>query len=123
MKVRSPHKLRRKPHSSHAESAWDEIRIRLERKRDEILERIGHYPTPIPACDVDFNRLLEERARVFEELDRLATLKARDSRGRDDHIIEEFIASCTSLSDDDRHALQTLLRDQASKRHAGQMRE
>jgi len=110
MKVTSPHKLRRRPDSSHAESVWDEIRIRLERRRDEILERIGHYPTPIPACDVDFNRLLEERACVFDELDRLATLKARDSHGRDDHVIAEFIASCVSLSDDNRRALRALLK-------------
>ncbi|MGW8184421.1 MAG: hypothetical protein ACWGMT_10740, partial [Burkholderiales bacterium] len=69
MKVASPHKSRASPDSSRPESIWDEIRIRLKRRRDEILERIGGYPTPIPACDVDFNRLLEERARVFEELD------------------------------------------------------
>ncbi len=91
-------------------SAWDEVRFRFEHRRDEILERIGGYPTPIPACDVDFNRMLEERARVFEELDRLATLRERDSDGRDNPVVAEFIASCTSLSEDDRRALRALLK-------------
>ena len=109
MTVTTPTKARAKSESTPAESVWDEIRIRLERRRDEILERIGGYPTPIPACDVDFNGLLEERARVFEELDRLPTLKRRDSRSRDSNVIQEFLASCTSLSEDDRHALRALL--------------
>jgi len=109
MKVATPQKTRGQPESSCPEFVWDEIRTRLERRRDEILERIGSYPTPIPACDVDFNRLLEERARVFEELDRLATLKRRESHGRNSNVIQEFIASCTSLSEDDRHALRALL--------------
>lgn len=96
--------------SSQGPSILNELLTRLERRRDEIRERIGRYPTPIPACDVDFNHLLEERTGVFEDLARLATLKARDSHARDDQAVEEFIASCTTLSDDDRRALRALLK-------------
>jgi len=109
MTVTTPNKARTKSGATPAESVWDEIRLRLERTRDEILERIGSYPTPIPACDVDFNRLLEERARVFEELDRLKTLSLADKLRRDDHVIREFVVSCASLSEDDCHALRALL--------------
>jgi hypothetical protein len=109
MAVTTPNKARTKPGSTPAESVWDEIRARLERRRDEILERISSYPTPIPACDVDFNRLLEERARVFEELDRLKALRLSDKSRHDDSGMKEFIASCASLSEDDRGALHALL--------------
>jgi len=108
MKVASPHKDRAKSESTPTKSVWDEIRIRLERRRDEILERIGSYPAPIPACDVDFNRLLEERARVFEELDRLKTLCLSEKSGRDHRVIGEFVDSSASLSEDDRRALSAL---------------
>lgn len=109
MTVITPNKARARSELTSVESVWDEIRFRLERRRDEILERIGSYPTPIPACDVDFNRLLEERARVFEELDRLKTLRLSDKSPYDDSVIGEFVASCASLTEDDRHALRALL--------------
>ena len=109
MKVTSPHNARGRRDSRRAESVWDEIRFRLERRRDEILERIGGYPTPIPACDVDFNRLLEERARVFEELNRLKSLSLSDNSRRNDHVIRGFVVSCASLSEEDRGALRALL--------------
>ena len=110
MKVATPQKTRGQSESSRPESVWDEIRIRLERRRDEILERIGGYPTPIPACDVDFNRLLEERARVFEELDRLERLRGADkSRRGNSYAINEFLASCTSLREDERCALRAMV--------------
>ncbi len=108
MTVRTPTKARGKPAPSRPESVWEEIRTRLERRRDEILERIGSYPAPIPACDVDFNRLLEERARVFEELDRLKTLCLSEKSGRDHRVIGEFVDSSASLSEDDRRALSAL---------------
>jgi hypothetical protein len=43
----------------------------LERERLRIQAEIVSYPTPIPACDVYFNGLLEQRARICEALARL----------------------------------------------------
>ena len=47
-------------------------------KRKELLERreafareIAAHPRPITGCDVHFNRLLEERALITEEINRL----------------------------------------------------
>ncbi|MGZ8154111.1 MAG: hypothetical protein ACXWUK_02295 [Burkholderiales bacterium] len=40
----------------------------LERERLRIQAEIVSYPMPIPACDVYFNDLLAQRARVCERL-------------------------------------------------------
>lgn len=48
----------------------------LERERLRVQAEIVSYPMPIPACDVYFNGLLEQRARICE---RLAVLEERQS--------------------------------------------
>jgi hypothetical protein len=47
-----------------------EMRNNLLARRQQIAEEIARHPRPITACDVHFNRLLEERAALSEELDR-----------------------------------------------------
>ena len=47
------------------------IRMALAQRRRALAEEIGRHPRPITACDVHFNRLLEERAALATELDRL----------------------------------------------------
>ena len=49
-------------------------RAELERERMRIQAEISSYPMPITACDVYFNGLLEQRARVCEELARTQAL-------------------------------------------------
>lgn len=52
------------------ESLCQEIRSALLERRQRIAQEIGCHPRPITACDVHFNRLLEERAAVSAALDR-----------------------------------------------------
>lgn len=52
------------------ESLCLEIRRALLARRQRVAEEIGRHPRPITACDVHFNRLLEERAALAGELDR-----------------------------------------------------
>ena len=52
------------------EFVWKQIRAVLEKERHRIYDEIKSYPTPIPACDEQFNDLLEQRDRVSRELDR-----------------------------------------------------
>jgi hypothetical protein len=59
-----------------------EMRNNLLERRQRIAEEIARHPRPITACDVHFNRLLEERAALSEELDRF----------------DAFVASSTVLS-------------------------
>lgn len=51
-------------------ASWAKIIACLEDRRLRIHAEIRDYPMPIPACDAHFNHLLEERARVSEELGR-----------------------------------------------------
>ena len=48
----------------------------LLERREAIAREIARHPRPITGCDVHFNRLLEERAAISEEIDRLERLQA-----------------------------------------------
>jgi hypothetical protein len=50
---------------------WTMLRATLEALQRSVAEEIRAYPFPIPACDAQFNRLLELRRLLPEELARL----------------------------------------------------
>jgi hypothetical protein len=52
-----------------------ELRKKLIERREAIAREIARHPRPITACDVHFNRLLEERAALSEQIDRLEALE------------------------------------------------
>lgn len=89
---------------------WQEIRTYLEQKRDEIYQEIRHYPPPIPACDQQFNYLLEQRTQVHQALRRVE--KAQQTRGtRADaaRAVAEFVESSTLLDADTQHRMRARL--------------
>lgn len=49
----------------------------LEGERLRIQAEINAYPMPIPACDVYFNSLLEQRSRLCEALTALRGSRTR----------------------------------------------
>ena len=57
-------------------SEHEEMRRQLLERRQAIAEEIGRHPRPITACDVHFNSLLEERAMLSEQIDKLDELIA-----------------------------------------------
>jgi hypothetical protein len=44
------------------------VREALQRRIGELSEEIRNYPTPIARCDLHLPALLEERARLMDEL-------------------------------------------------------
>ena len=93
-------------------SIYQEIRNHLERRRDQLCQEITNHPTPIPACDVHFNRLLEERTKIFQELGRLDKLQADDrARKVDIAALEEFIRESEVIDDDCRDEIRAALKD------------
>jgi len=48
----------------------EEHRLVLERRFEELCAQVREYPTPIARCDEQLAALIEERARVLEELRR-----------------------------------------------------
>lgn len=53
------------------DSDWDALRARLEQTREAVAAEINAYPPPIPACDAQYNHLLERRKALSEALARL----------------------------------------------------
>jgi len=94
------------------QSAWKRISTHLETARHRLYEEIRNYPRPIPACDQHFNYLLEERARITRELDRMHEA-VRESLSRSDPVgpIEEFINSSSYLDDDARQTVRSSLKE------------
>ncbi len=52
---------------------------RLDALRIAISRELATIPPPVPACDVDFNRLLDDRARIADELQQLRRLIEQDA--------------------------------------------
>lgn len=40
----------------------------LRQHRHQVVDQIGDYPAPIPACDAQFNHLLEQRRLIGREI-------------------------------------------------------
>ena len=63
----------------------------FEKQRIRINKEIGNYPAPIPACDAQFNYLLDERSRISAEVKRIDTLISKSRSGKmDPEFIEEL---------------------------------
>ena len=67
---------------------WAELRRRLQLLAQEVGEEIHSYPSPITACDAQFNHLLALRRLLPQELERL-DVAARSA----DASAEAFIRS------------------------------
>lgn len=75
------------------ETIWAEIIAHLAEKKGHIEEEILHYPPPIPACDLVFNHLLEERSRLSKELRRAqAVIKAEPIHQITPDTIQQYLS-------------------------------
>ena len=94
---------------SPVESIWEAIRLNLENERARVSDEIRKYPTPITACDAQFNYLLEERVRLADELDRLKL--AQQSPNREAHLesIDKFIASSNYIRGEAEQTIRSSL--------------
>lgn len=73
-------------------SAWSAIRRHLESEKSRVQEEIRNYPAPIPACDAQFNFLLEERENLSAEVARVLALMDEDLESGDVRLsIHEYI--------------------------------
>ena len=77
-----------------------EVRDHLRRLQRSLNEEIRGYPTPIPRCDAQFNRLVEERGRLYRALERIET-SAGPTRERANcvDLLQEFAASPRYIDD------------------------
>lgn len=65
-----------------------------------VREEIGNYPAPIPACDAQFNYLLEKREALTSELSRLRELMAGGASSEDGSVsVDAYLSMSTHLND------------------------
>jgi sugar-specific transcriptional regulator TrmB len=46
----------------------------LESRKQELFEEIENYPTPITACDEQFNYLIEKRDKIHAQIQELESI-------------------------------------------------
>jgi hypothetical protein len=74
---------------------WAQAREVLEARRAKLNEEIAAYPPPIPACDAQFNHLLEQRSGIGRELKRLEEMtQAGGGSGADMAALSRFVEGC-----------------------------
>ncbi len=84
----------------NAASKWAAIRRHLEDVSATVAAEIRSYPAPIPACDAQFNHLLEQRRALSRELARLEAARKDKSS-----TLEAFVRASPVLDDAAAQAL------------------
>ncbi len=79
------------------DSDWDALRARLEHMQEAVAAEIRAYPPPIPACDAQYNHLLERREALSTALARLVAARKDGSR-----TLESFLAGLPDLDEGGR---------------------
>jgi len=98
------------------ESAWQRISGHLENEKQRIHEEIKTYPRPIPACDVQFNYLLEQRTGISRELDRMREVSEASLKGKDSiQLLEAFIRSSSHLDEEVKQRITFVLKEGLSR--------
>ena len=88
----------------------------------EINDEVAHYPRPIARCDVQLSKLLEERARVYQQMKVAAELGPMPSGVADAHWlqrVDDYLAKLEPCgADDDGETIlrSRLLRSMAQMR-------
>lgn len=82
------------------------VQADLEARRIAISRELATIPPPVPACDVDFNRLLEDRGRVADDLQQLHRLLRS---GASVATIGTFCRQSTSVGDAVKREIERLL--------------
>ena len=95
---------------------WHAVRRYLESKKGQIREAILYYPPPIPACDAQFNYLLEERARLSQLLGQLDALGQEQSGQEQRQWLDTFILSSPDLDEAAVQAIHSFLQEKQDKR-------
>lgn len=77
---------------------WQQIQRRLRERQAAIITEIRSYPPPIPACDAQFNYLLEQRTAIRQEL-RRAELLAQENHSQTDpgQTLADFVEASSFL--------------------------
>ena len=91
-------------------SAWTMVQQHLEKEMRRVNDEIRNYPAPIPACDAQFNYLLEEREALPSELVRVREFMKEDSDSEDARrFIDAFLSVSTYVGDSVKREIRALI--------------
>lgn len=77
---------------------WQQIQQHLRQQQAAIIAEIRSYPPPIPACDAQFNYLLEQRTAIRQELRRAETLAhGNRSQANPGQTLADFVEASSFL--------------------------
>ncbi len=76
------------------DSDWDALRARLVQLQEAVAAEIRAYPAPIPACDAQYDHLLERRAALAAACARLDAAREVGAG-----TIEDFLANTPILAE------------------------
>ena len=91
---------------------WQAIYDQLEAAKRQIIAEIRGYPPPIPACDVQFNTLMQQRAAITRELGHLETAIMQCASDDDMALrIHDFLDSSEYLDSAAKDEFRQMLRE------------
>ena len=83
------------PEMMSGDAAWGYIEAVLTSRLASVEDEIRHYPSPIPACDAQFNYLLAQRSNLRRELAKVrAALNTSAPKPAQQQMLDEFVSSC-----------------------------
>jgi hypothetical protein len=92
------------------DSAWAMIHRHLQQECRRVHREIRDYPAPIPACDAQFNYLLEEREALSSELAKVKELMKQDADSGDArNSIDAFLDFSNYLGDSTKREIRSLV--------------
>ena len=101
--------------------AWARIRQHLEKEMHRVRDEIWNYPAPIPACDAQYNYLLEEREGLSSELARVREVMNEDSNSENaQSSVDAFLSVSSYLGDPAKGEIRALIASDTSLREDDQ---
>ena len=91
------------------QSIYQDLVSLLEAKKSQIVEEIHNYPPPIPACDAQFNYLLEQRDWLRVELNRLNQLNQLNDSDKSTQELSNFVKDSHFIHEDVEHDIRSQL--------------
>jgi len=87
-----------------------QVEAYLWQERERIYAEIHAYPPPIPACDAQFNYLIEKRAFVTQELNRVRALAGNGPYSdQQKQLLHEYVTTSQVLGQATKAELLTAL--------------
>ena len=103
------------------DDVWTMIHEHLQKEMRRLHEEIRNYPAPIPACDAQFNYLLEQRDALSSELTRARELMSDNGDPENPRVsIDEFLNVSDYLGEAEKSEIRAVIENENWSREGDQ---